>query len=409
MAIDLSTLFGQQQDYSQLLSPAEQQRIQSNAGQQALLNSAIALLAQSGRTREPLSTGQIFGSALGAGMEGYNQSFDRTLKQMITGMQLEEFKRKKQAQEMARGAITQTPVPITMATGQGSQLEMLSRPEFGGDMAAAETVGALRANLPTKTSVDLNKLIQAIAIESPLEAAKLMSKEPKESFRPLSAEEKTQLGLPKDQSFQISSSGKIDQVSRGELVKNVIGGAETEYSKFVGKTKGERDYSTFDAAQKAAGNLPKINATLNELQTSEAITGLGSEVFKNVERAKATFLADKKAGKKVTDTEYLDALLGSDIFPMISSLGIGAKGLDTPAEREFLRQVMTGTTSMNKDTLVKLTTLRKDLEERAINKFNEKVESGELDKFFSQTGERKQSINIPSVPGLPPGVTVRKK
>jgi hypothetical protein len=276
-------------------------------------------------------------------------------------------------------------------------------------MAAAETVGALRANLPTKTSVDLNKLIQAIAIESPLEAAKLMSKEPKESFRPLSAEEKTQLGLPKDQSFQISSSGKIDQVSRGELVKNVIGGAETEYSKFVGKTKGERDYSTFDAAQKAAGNLPKINATLNELQTSEAITGLGSEVFKNVERAKATFLADKKAGKKVTDTEYLDALLGSDIFPMISSLGIGAKGLDTPAEREFLRQVMTGTTSMNKDTLVKLTTLRKDLEERAINKFNEKVESGELDKFFSQTGERKQSINIPSVPGLPPGVTVRKK
>jgi hypothetical protein len=409
MAIDLSTLFGQQQDYSQILSPAEQQRIQSNAGQQALLNSAIALLAQSGRTREPLSTGQIFGSALGAGMEGYNQSFDRTLKQMITGMQLEEFKRKKQAQEMARGAITQTPVPITMATGQGSQLEMLSRPEFGGDMAAAETVGALRANLPTKTSVDLNKLIQAIAIESPLEAAKLMSKEPKESFRPLSAEEKTQLGLPKDQSFQISSSGKIDQVSRGELVKNVIGGAETEYSKFVGKTKGERDYSTFDAAQKAAGNLPKINATLNELQTSEAITGLGSEVFKNVERAKATFLADKKAGKKVTDTEYLDALLGSDIFPMISSLGIGAKGLDTPAEREFLRQVMTGTTSMNKDTLVKLTTLRKDLEERAINKFNEKVESGELDKFFSQTGERKQSINIPSVPGLPPGVTVRKK
>ena len=409
MAIDLSALFGQQPDYSQLLSPADQQRMQSGANQAALLNAAIALLGSSGQTRQPISTGQILGGALGAGLEGYQQSFDRTLKQMVTGMQLEEYKRKKQAQEMARGAITQTPVPIPMATGQGSQLEMLSRPEFGGDMAAAETVGALRANLPTKTSVDLDKLIQAIAIESPIEAAKLMTKEPKESFRPLSAEEKTQLGLPKDQSFQISSSGKIDQVSRGELVKNVIGGAETEYSKYVGKTKGERDYSTFDSAQKAANNLPKINATLAELQTSEAITGLGSEVFKNVERAKATFLADKKAGKKVTDTEYLDALLGSDIFPMISSLGIGAKGLDTPAEREFLRQVMTGTTSMNKETLVKLTKMRKDIEERAINKFNEKVEVGDLDKFFSQTGERKQTIQIPSAPGLPPGVTVRKK
>jgi hypothetical protein len=409
MAINLSALFGQQPDYSQFISPAETQRMQSGAGQQALLNAAIALLGQSGQTRQPISTGQVLGSALGAGMEGYNQSFDRSLKQMVTNMQLEEFKRKRQAQEMARGAITQTPVPIPMATGQGSQLEMLSRPEFGGDITAAETVGALRANLPTKTSVDINKLIQAIAVTDPVEAAKLMSKEPKESFRPLSTEEKKAFGLPQDQSFQVSSSGKIDQISKGELVKNIIGGAETEYSKFVGKTKGERDYSTFDAAQKAAGNLPKINATLNELQTSDAITGLGSEVFKNIERAKATFLADKKAGKKVTDTEYLDALLGSDIFPMISSLGIGAKGLDTPAEREFLRQVMTGTTSMNKDTLVKLTQLRKDIEERAINRFNEKLESGELDKFFTQTGERKQVIQVPSAPGLPPGVKVRKK
>jgi hypothetical protein len=151
MAIDLSALFGQQPDYSQLISPAEQQRLQSNAGQQALLNSAIALLAQSGRTRQPISTGQLLGSALGAGMEGYNQSFDRTLKQMVTGMQLEDFKRKKQAQEQYQKVLKSAEVPqaIPMATGQGSQLEMLSRPEFGGDMAVPETVAALRANLPT--------------------------------------------------------------------------------------------------------------------------------------------------------------------------------------------------------------------------------------------------------------------
>jgi len=182
MAIDLSTLFGQQPDYSQLLSPAETQRMQSNAGQQALLNSAIALLGQSGRTREPISTGQLFGSALGAGMEGYNQSFDRTLKQMITGMQLEEYKRKKQAQEMARGAITQTPLPIPMATGKDSQLEMLQKQtaDFGAE-GANITAGALMSNpnLPTRTSVNLDKLIAAAAFESPLEAAKMLSKEDK--------------------------------------------------------------------------------------------------------------------------------------------------------------------------------------------------------------------------------------
>jgi hypothetical protein len=182
MAIDLSTLFGQQPDYSAFISPEETQRMRSNASQNALLNSAIALLAQSGQTRQPISTGQILGSALGAGMEGYNQSFDRTLKQMVTGMQLEEFKRKKQAQEMARGAITQTPVPIPMATGKDSQLQMLQNQtaDFGTE-GANITAGALMSNpnLPTRTSVNLDKLIAAAAFESPLEAAKMLSKEDK--------------------------------------------------------------------------------------------------------------------------------------------------------------------------------------------------------------------------------------
>jgi hypothetical protein len=408
MAIDLSALFGQQPDYTAFTSAADQQRMQSNASQQALLNAAIALLGQSGTQRYPVSTGQALAGALAAGSEGYNQAFDRTLKQMVTGMQLEEFKRKQRAREIASQAFRKEPITMQMATGEGSQLEMLSRPEFGGGMATQETISALRGNLPTRTIVDRDLLAQATAMSGDYaEAAKLL--EPKEPKLPPGDlgqfVEAKRLGIvPESMSFE-----QFKEIGKKPLVQVLGGAAETEYSKMVGKTKADRDYATFDSAQKAAGNLPKINATLAELQTSDAITGLGSEVFKNIERAKATFLADKKAGKKVTDTEYLDALLGSDIFPMISSLGIGAKGLDTPAEREFLRQVMTGTTSMNKDTLVKLTQLRKDIEERAVNRYNEKVEKGDLDKFFSQTGERKELISIPSGAGLPPGVTVRKK
>jgi len=179
MAIDLSVLFGQQPDYSAFITPAEQQRMQSNANQQGLLNAAIALLAQSGKSPYPVGTGQAIAGALGAGMEGYNQSFDRTLKQMVTGMQLEDFKRKRQAQDMARRAVSQQPVNIPMATGEGSQLEMLSRPEFGGDMAAEETVTALRGNLPTRTVINQDLLAQAAAMESPIEALKLLQKEDK--------------------------------------------------------------------------------------------------------------------------------------------------------------------------------------------------------------------------------------
>lgn len=350
MAIDLSALFGQQPDYSQLLSPAETQRMQSGANQAALLNAAIALLGSSGQTRQPISTGQVLGSALGAGLEGYQQSFDRTLKQMVTGMQLEEYKRKKQAQEMARGAITQTPVPIPMATGQGSQLEMLSRPEFGGDMAAAETVGALRANLPTKTSVDLDKLIQAIAIESPIEAAKLMTKEPKESFRPLSAEEKKQFGLPQDQSFQISSSGKIDQVSRGELVKNIIDKGSTELEKLDAQQISGMSSKTI-ASREFANNAAAINNLLKGAGGGVTVkvgadlaTALGLPSQTADANALATALQTRAATQvraagsgSTSDLEFKAYL---SVFPSLMNSEQGralmAKGLQAFADRDAL-------------------------------------------------------------------------
>ena len=277
MAIDLSALFGQQPDYSQFISPAETQRMQSGANQAALLNAAIALLGSSGQTRQPISTGQALGGALGAGLEGYQQSFDRNLKQIVTGMQLEDLKRKRQAQEMARGAFTQTPVSIPMATGKDSQLEMLQKQtaDFGTE-GENITAGALMSNpnLPKKTSVDINKLIQAIGIESPLEAAKLMTKEPKESFRPLSAEEKKAFGLPQDQSFQVSSSGKIDQVTKGALVKNVIGGEESAFVKKSQEKLAENYVTIADSGRTARRSLSDITRLESLLEKTP--TGFGA-------------------------------------------------------------------------------------------------------------------------------------
>jgi len=315
---------------------------------------------------------------------------------MVTGMQLEEYKRKKQAQEMARGAITQTPVPIPMATGQGSQLEMLSRPEFGGDMAMAETVGALRANLPTKTSVDLNKLIQAIAIESPLEAAKLMSKEGKESFRPMTVDEKRQSGLPTDRPYQISTTGKIQDIGTGpQSVVNVLPG-ESERQKGYAKFGVEENTKIYASGQTAVRNIAKINETLNLIEKGDPTTGIGADLINNVNRTKLLFTDSKKKINQVSDTELLNSLLGADVFPQIGALGIGAKGLDTPAEREFLRQVMTGTINMNKETLVRLTNLRKKYEEKSITEYNRAVDEGQLDPLFKEGGLPKRKLSVPA-------------
>lgn len=404
MAIDLSALFGQQPDYSQFISPAETQRMQSGANQSALLNAAIALLGSSGQTRQPISTGQALGGALGAASEGYNQSFDRSLKQIVTGMQLEDFKRKRQAQEMARGAITQTPQSIPMATGKGSQLAMLADPMFGGDMpgvrgqerAITETAATLRSNLPTKTSVDLNKLIQAIAVTDPLEAAKLMSKEAKESFRPMTVDEKKQSGLPTDRPYQVSTTGKIQDIGTGpQSVVNVLPG-ESERQKGYAKFGVEENTKIYTSGQSAVRNIAKINETLNLIEKGDPTTGIGADLINNVNRTQLLFSDSKKKINQVSDTELLNSLLGADVFPQIGALGIGAKGLDTPAEREFLRQVMTGTINMNKETLVRLTKLRKKYEEKSITEYNKAVDEGQLDPLFKEGGLPKRKLSVPA-------------
>ncbi len=256
MAIDLSALFGQQPDYSQFISPAEQQRLQSNAGQQALLNAAIDLLSKSGRTREPISTGQLFAGALGAGMEGYNQSFDRTLKQMVTGMQLAEYKKKQDAQKRYQELLktAQTPQQIPMATGQGSQLEMLSRPEFGGDMAVPETVAALKANLPTAVDpVKANAAaLQFLAETDPAKYAEVTAKQDT-----LPADIKSALAYMNLTPEQKKAYETIQNIKSPKTILDMTGGQKgfENEMKLRGEFKSEPVYKAFNEMQSAYGQI----------------------------------------------------------------------------------------------------------------------------------------------------------
>jgi len=154
----IKSLFGGSPDYSSALTPEQSQTMQKNALAQGGIGALIALLGASGKQRVPVSTGQALAGALGAGFGGYQSSFDNTLKQMLTAQQLGEAKQKQEArkryEEAIAGATTQRPQAIPMSTDVGSQLEMLSRPEFGGAMAEPETIGALRGNLPMANVVD---------------------------------------------------------------------------------------------------------------------------------------------------------------------------------------------------------------------------------------------------------------
>lgn len=173
---------------------------------------------------------------------------------------------------------------------------------------------------------------------------------------------------------------------------------DKKYIEVVSTKSGERDLTEHDTARAALENVTKLGTVIGHLNTSQAITGMGAEFLRDVERAKQLVMQDQASGKKVSDTELLDALLGSDVFPMIKALGIGARGLDTPAEREFLRSVMTGVIPMNKETLTRMAKMRLDISKRVIGRWNDRVGSGELDRYFSASGMPKQKIQLPEMP-----------
>jgi hypothetical protein len=311
------------------------------------IGALIALLGASGPQVRPISTGQALAGALGAGFGGYQSSFDTTLKQMLTAQQLGENKRKQERQaafeKAMQGATTMQPQNIPMATTPGSQLDLLSRPEFGGDMAAAETVGALRANLPTTPTVDFDKLVQAISIIDPLEAAKLMKpKETKLTGSVGEFSEAKRLGLiPETMSFT-----DFKTMGKGPLV--TVSPGDTELEKLDAKQVSaisDRVNSARAAANtansinsllvgKGGGEVVKIGANLAQTLGIQSETASANALAQALQVNAATQVRAAGSGS-TSDLEFKSFL---SVFPSLGNSEQGrklmAQGLQAFADRD---------------------------------------------------------------------------
>lgn len=353
MALDLSALLGAGPDFTNVFSLEQQQKMQSQASQQALLGSLVALLGASGPQRYPVGTGQAIAGALGAGMGAYQNSFDTTLKQLLTAQQLGEAKRKQEQRatldKALAGATTNVPQPIPMARGEGSQLEMLSRPEFGGDMAAAETIGALQSNLPTRPTVDFDRFVQAIAASGidPIEAAKLMApKETKLTGDVAQFSEAKKLGLiPETMSFE-----QFKGIGRGPSTTVNVSAGDTELEKLDAKQVGaisDRVNSARTAANtagsiatllkgKGEGEIVKLGANLAQTLGIQSETASANALAQALQVSAATQVRAAGSGS-TSDLEFKSFL---SVFPSLGNSEQGrqvmADGLRAFADRDAL-------------------------------------------------------------------------
>lgn len=378
-----------------LLGEEEAKRIRQQSQVSGLLNFGVNLLANSGPTSQPMSFGQRLAPALLGGFQAAQGATNQQLQDQLT---MQKLKKEADFSKAVQGAFTTQPSRSggLTQTGPQSQLGMLNRPEFGGGFADQETMAALRANPnATERTLDQSKFMAALAEYNPLEFAKLQGKEGKETFRPLTVKEKQDNGLPANKSYQIGSSGKISEVGTGPQSVVQIMPAESARQTGYGKLGVEQNTAIFTSGQSAVRNISKIDETLDLIEKGTPTTGIGADLINNINRTKLLFTDSQKNIKDVSDTELLNSLLGAEVFPQIGALGIGAKGLDTPAEREFLRQVMTGTITMNKDTLLRMTRLRKKYEEKSLDQYNNAVDAGQLDELFQYSGLPKKKLSAP--------------
>jgi hypothetical protein len=205
-----------------------------------------------------------------------------------------------------------------------------------------------------------------------------------------------------------TEAGQVNQLRQQRGVKKASAGAprttvdarsfnaaETEYGKVVGKDSATRDVNLINAAESAAKNLPKMYETRDLIEKGDINTGLARSMQDIVSKVRSKFLADKEAGKNVMDSEYLDSLLGSEVFAQISELGVGARGMDTPAEREFMREVITGTRDLSRDTLKQMIDFRIKTTEKAVDTYNERLGKGEFKKYQDTTGRTLKNVEKP--------------
>ena len=161
------------------------------------------------------------------------------------------------------------------------------------------------------------------------------------------------------------------------------------------KKTGE-DAAVFNAKQyeqvlESKRSLDNVANLKKELASSDAITGIGADIRKDIARARA-FFGSKYAGKVVSDTEFLTALTGAETYPLIKALGITAQMMNTPDERNFIREVFLGNITLNKDTLLRLADTREKDAKKTIDNWNSRVKGGKLDNFFKLSGKRKEII-----------------
>lgn len=239
--MDFSQLFGGQPDYlTQLLTPEQLAQARERAGSSAFMGGLAQLLAATGAQPRPVGTGQVIGQALLGGMQGYQSSFDKTLKDMVAASQMAEMQRKQKEAEQIKGILKSAATPVYETTKPSATYEGEDYP-----MGEQKMVGIkydMKSVIPTLQALGRFDLIKDISeSQKALRQSGIMAEgaEAPSPFAP----------------YLVSDSPQVKQLAKTyeEGFKKGIIDEETAYKRIESLAKMEDSYQTKQiAAQERA-------------------------------------------------------------------------------------------------------------------------------------------------------------
>jgi hypothetical protein len=389
----IASLFGAPPDYSAALSPQQTKQMQSNALTQGGIGALIALLGASGPQARPVSTGQALAGALGAGFGGYQSSFDNTLKQLLTAQQLGDAKQKQEArkryEEAIASATTQRPQAIPMSTEVGSQLEMLSRPEFGGAMAEPETIGALRGNLPMTNVVD-----PAVANRAALDF--LRQTDPAK-FIELTATKDTTPSKVKEYEFAVSQGykgGFTDFIRSGTPSTNVSVSMDKGVAAQIGPMlKDERIQ-----AQGAASQIDASDRVIQAVDTNKIIAGpTASAQLRLAQIGSVLGITGADTAETIANTRQ--AIRGFAELTLQGRKSMRGEGAITESEGKLAERAFSGDIdSLTPAEIKQLANASKRSAEFSLGEYNRKLEVLKKDPATAQLAPFYEINRMPTAP-----------
>jgi ParB-like chromosome segregation protein Spo0J len=258
-------------DILSLLDPtgALRQRASGQATSQGLTSLGLGLLrasrGQPGQGRPSIA--QAIGEVGPVALQAYQQSFDKTLADTLRGMQVQEMQKRRQQQEAGRTALQQAYERMYGLTPQGA----LAMPggQVGPTVQRAEMIGQRQPMSQQELlGLAMNPNIDPEAAKRIVDMVQLTTPKEKETFRAITEAERKSLNLPADIAYQVSSTGKISQVGQGPLVKNIVGGEQSEFGKQADKEQAQIFSEIKKSGQKAIGTLRDVTRLGSILERS---------------------------------------------------------------------------------------------------------------------------------------------